>query len=279
MKKYILDGFSIKLNDEHMLPVYQHQLPMYDRFVPFLGMLANMSADGSGQSLILDIGANVGDTVAGFIKHTNARAICVEPTEEFFNLCKENVAGFGEQYSKRITLVQAYISSNMEKSYASKVSKGTASMMESNSGGAPTYTIPYLMKKLGEPLERLSVVKVDTDGYDAKCISSFEETLKKISPILYWENQIENDEQLINYIQLVDYLYSCGYRAFYVFDNFGNYICKVDADGMKNFNDYLAHILHGASARTFFYVDVLAAKPNRISCCEIAVHAYLSKYS
>ena len=55
----------------------------------------------------MDIGANVGDTVAGFIKHTTAEIICVEPTKKFFTRLQKNVAGFGTDYSNRIVLVNA----------------------------------------------------------------------------------------------------------------------------------------------------------------------------
>lgn len=141
MKQHIIDGFSIKLNDEHMLDVYQSKLPMYDRFVPYLGIIADMFSNGGNESIVVDIGANVGDTVAGFIRHTRANVICVEPTDKFYDLCKENIANFGEEYSKRISLVQAYISSDMDINYISDVSQGTAKKIEitETAGGGVSY--------------------------------------------------------------------------------------------------------------------------------------------
>ncbi|MBO6179311.1 MAG: FkbM family methyltransferase [Selenomonadaceae bacterium] len=281
MKEYVIDGFKLKLNDNHMLAEYQRQFPMYDRFVPYLGKIADMFNNG-GESLILDIGANVGDTVAAFIKHTKAHAVCVEPTDLFFDLCKENVQNFGGAYKKRITLVKAYISSDMNVNFTSEISQGTAKKVENNHTGGgmtPTYSIPYLMEKIGKPMECLNVVKVDTDGYDADCIVSFGENLSRLSPVLYWENQLETPEQTQKYLNLADYLYSSGYRAFYVFDNFGNYLLRTDADGLKDFNLYLWRMLRGASGRTFYYTDVLATKPDRLSMADIAVKEYISKYT
>lgn len=280
MKEHIIDGFTIKLNDEHMLANYQSRFLMYDRFTPFLGEIADMFVNGN-ESLILDIGANVGDTTAGFIKHTRANIILVEPTDVFYDICKENLLNFGEEYQNRLTLVKAYISSDMKINYSSEVSKGTARKVQNHGGGkiTPTYSIPFLMEKLGKSLKCLNVVKVDTDGYDADCIHSFKDTLKDISPVLYWENEIDTKEQLGKYMDVADYLYSSGYRAFYVFDNYGNYMLKTDADGLKDLNLHLWRMLRGVSNRTFYYTDVLAAKPEQASCAEIAVNRYTSIYN
>lgn len=120
---------------------------------------------------------------------------------------------------------------------------------------------------------------MDTDGYDSDCIMSFEDNLKNISPVLYWENEIDNPDQLQKYLRLADYLHYSGYRKFYVFDNYGNHLVNTDADGLKDLDWNLWRMLRGASGRTFYYVDVLAAKPERSSCCDIAVSQYLKRYN
>ncbi len=82
---YNIDGFILDLGEGHTLPVYQNDHPMYDKFVPYLGVIAN---DCSARYL-LDIGANVGDTTAALIRHTSANVVCVEPTKKFYELCKK----------------------------------------------------------------------------------------------------------------------------------------------------------------------------------------------
>lgn len=52
--QYAIDGFILDLGIGHMLPTYQRQFPMYDRFVPVLGELAASQQNaGRGYSLIL----------------------------------------------------------------------------------------------------------------------------------------------------------------------------------------------------------------------------------
>lgn len=91
---YNIDGFMLDLGEGHMLSLTKKEHPMYDQFVPYLGMLA----DKCGGGYLLDIGANVGDTTAALIRHTSVNVICVEPTQKFYELCKKNVQGFGEEF-------------------------------------------------------------------------------------------------------------------------------------------------------------------------------------
>lgn len=101
---YNIDGFDMDLGEGHMLSLTQKYNLMYDRFVPYLAKLVH----GNSQ-WIVDIGANVGDTTAAMIKHTNAKILCVEPTEKFYKLLIKNTNNFGELYNKRIMLVNAFI--------------------------------------------------------------------------------------------------------------------------------------------------------------------------
>lgn len=102
--------------------------------------------------------------------------------------------------------------------------------------------------------------------------------MKEISPVLFWENQIDTDAQLDKYLVMVDYLKNSGYDNFFVFDNFGNYLCHVDANGLKEINFYIGRMLHGKSTRSFCYVDVLAAKQDKVVLCNEVVNRYLQKY-
>lgn len=141
---------------------------MYDEFIPFLAQLTgNMSEVKKGY--IIDIGANVGDTAAAMIKHTDCNILCVEPTEKFYNLWKQNVDNFGEDYSKRCNVMQVYIAVNETVNFGSNVINGTAIRDENIEGnGVPTYRIDTLLTKLAIDINSVELIKVDTDGYDSE---------------------------------------------------------------------------------------------------------------
>ena len=281
---YEIDGFILDMGERHMLSLIQKNCLMYDRFVPFLGELADLKLDRmkeSDRGVIIDIGANVGDTVAGMVRHTGANVICVEPTKKFSILLEKNIANMGDAYAKRIRIVNAYIAQNSEENYKSEIIGGTAikqKITADTEKEAPTLTIPELLSKIQILPETLTLVKIDTDGYDSECIMSFGEQLKSISPLLFWENQIDMDEQMYKFIDMVNYLSESGYTHFFLFDNFGNYMCRIDADSMKSINRYLGRILHKNSPRSFYYVDVLASKHEDRGICETVIKRYLKDF-
>ena len=266
-----------------MLPVYQKKCLMYDRFVPFLGELADAKAASmSGNGWIVDIGANVGDTVAGLIRHTLAEVICVEPTTKYSVLLHKNVTAMGVPYIDRIHCVQAYIAENDEDAYVSQVVHGTAvkeKIAAKATAEAPTMTIPELLQLQNVASKALALVKVDTDGYDSECILSLGNLLSDISPILYWENAIEQTSQMKKYIQMTHYLAGHNYTHFFVFDNFGNFLAEMDAAGMEDVDYYLERILRQRSPRSFYYVDVLASKDEDMTICRTTISRYLRVYA
>lgn len=275
---YDIDGFLLDLGEEHPLPETQRIFPMYDRLIPYLGKLVEMTSNIQNK-WIIDIGANVGDTVAAIVRHTAANILCVEPTSEYFAICEKNISRFGKEFSDRIHLVKAYVAENTEDTYVSfQYARGTAVKVKTDGvPDAPTYTIPSLLKELNILPNELALIKVDTDGYDAECVMSLGEILQEISPYLYWENQIDDDDQLKKYLLLIDYLEDKNYTDFFCFDNFGNYLTCLTGTGLKEIDRYLARVMHQRSAQTFPYVDVLACKADEKCMCEKAIGSYLLK--
>lgn len=269
---YNIDGFEMDLGEGHMLSLTQKYNPMYDRFVPCLAKLIQ-----GNSKWIVDIGANVGDTTAAMIKHTNAKILCVEPTEKFYKLLIKNINNFGELYSKRIEVVNAFIADN-DRKYTSVTMGGTAIMRESSESNVPSYTLPNLLKSKNIDVKDVALIKTDTDGFDSDCMMSMGDCLKDISPFLYWENQIDNDTQYEKFLSMADYLHKNDYNNFFVFDNYGNYLCKTDYMGLKDICGYIKRIQHKKSTYTFRYIDVLGCKEDKISKCDKVIKKYLENY-
>lgn len=269
---YKIDGFDMDLGEGHMLSLTQKYNPMYDRFVPYLAKLVQ-----GNSKWIVDIGANVGDTTAAMIKYTNSKILCVEPTEKFYKLLIKNINNFGEQYNKRIEVANAFIANNGSK-YTSVTMGGTATMRECNESNIPAYTLPNLLKIKNIDINNVALIKTDTDGFDSDCMMSMGEYLKDISPFLYWENQIDNDMQYKKFLDMADYLYKYEYNNFFVFDNYGNYLCKMDYMGLKDICGYINRVQHKKSTYTFRYIDVLGCKENKISECKKVIEEYLEIY-
>ena len=107
------------MGKNHLLSDYQEDCPMFSRIIPYLGELAEEIRREQG--VIVDLGANVGDTVAALIKHTNAVVLCIEPTDEYYHLLNKNL--FVMNTRERIRTIQAFIS-NKKRNYKAIVSGG-----------------------------------------------------------------------------------------------------------------------------------------------------------
>ena len=85
-RNYHIEGIGIDLGEDHNLPSLQRMYKMYDKFFPYIG---EMTRKKNGK-YILDIGANVGDTLAAMWNHTDDDFIVIEPVREFFELLLQN---------------------------------------------------------------------------------------------------------------------------------------------------------------------------------------------
>lgn len=275
-RSYRIDGNTIDLGEGHALPGYQKQFKMYDRFVPFLGQMVQ---EKEGK-FVIDIGANVGDTLAAMLNHTSDIFLCIEPVSDFYNLLVQNIQSM--QVIDRVYTMQAFITDRMEEFYSAKVARqGTAHKERLNDGNncaVPSKTVDYIISEKGLDYKKIDLLKIDTDGFDADCIISAKELLTKGSPLIYWENYIETYEQYVKYLEAYSFLNRSGYTSFYIFDNYGNYLCKGNIDTVHSIADYMQRVSAGCIGNTFSYFDVLACKSKDIDLCEKSIAKYLEKY-
>ncbi|MBQ9926410.1 MAG: FkbM family methyltransferase [Lachnospiraceae bacterium] len=281
--EYMIDGMKIDLGNTACLPKYQRMAVMYDKFVKFLGKIADAVSREMEQSYIFDVGANVGDTVFGMIKNTNSNIIAIEPARTYYELLRSNVESLDEVFRKKVIMVNAFVSNNEDEHFCVDIQKGTGNKRiiseEESFGEAPVKTIQTVIKELGIKEEQVTLIKVDTDGYDYDVITSCKEMLKRQSPILYWENQIDNKEQLEKYNRMYEYLLACEYDIFYVFDNFGNYMGKMNQRNIKDLNEYMMRMNVGYAPRTLYYVDILACKAKHEKTCYDIIEEYRKEYN
>lgn len=256
--KYQIGNYFIDLG-ESMLQRYQRSFPMFDSIIEVIAQALTTDQE----SWIIDIGANVGDTLFMMLQYTSANILAVEPTERFYKLLNKNVET-ASICDRQIILENSFISQEKGKHYVSDVSNGTAVMIyhsDENENRTRSISMSELLSEKGICFEKIKFIKCDTDGYDADCLMSCAEGLKKGDIWLYWENYLLPDcSNFENLNKLYAYLSEMGYSVFYIFDNYGNFLCKGGVDSCYIINGYLKRIYTEWSQRTFHYVDILACK-------------------
>lgn len=270
-EKFIINGLEIYMHKAGINAI--NFSCMYNRFQSYL---AEIVEDG----YIVDVGANVGDTAAWMIPYTKGNMLCIEPVQEYYKLLEFNISRFPSEYRNRIITRNILISDDVEREYVLSVDNGTATMKE----------VRYVSEKVNAKklcdvldderinLQAIQLIKTDTDGNDFRCIMSMEEKLKYISPIIYFENGIENKETFIGFSRFEDYLKNSGYVNFWFFDNFGNYICYGDIETYHDINQYSMRMKKYDTGRTFFYTDIMACKDDKKDVCKKMIEKYLRNY-
>ena len=87
------------------------------------------------------------------------------------------------------------------------------------------------------------------------------------------------DSQLDAYLQMDDYLAAHDYEVCFIFDNFGNLLCKGTPETLKDIHRYMYRMAMGKSNRTFYYIYVLACCKEFEERCSDAVRRYIEDYS
>jgi FkbM family methyltransferase len=274
-KEYFFGDYKITLNGNHVLDKYQESFPLYDRFLPIL------CSDFDG--LIIDIGANIGDTtIAIFSKNLKSFIVGVEPDAVFYDECVNNI--YQNELTDRFLGVNKFVSTSkgnycIEKSVT--LSTGSISSDINQLGETNTISFSKLMDLIpSEKSMKFDVLKIDTDGFDWDIINSFADYAKSnrtIPRFVFFEMQTylnnkgvndRNREEIIeNYKSALEGLQMIGYNNFCLFDNFGTPIKITQSiKEIFEFNDYIKRSQVYNSHSTIYYMDILAFFDNEFEC-------------
>jgi len=258
-RNYNINGFSISIDYTHKLPEYQSNHPNYDKFLPHL--VKYLAKD----SLVIDIGANIGDTLAGMVGgNEKLKYLCIEAAEEFFNDLEKNTEGIkGQNADLQIRIVKQFVGKDVDN--VNLVGMGGTKHAVIDGGEIKSKTLSRLLSDLNFEKSELALLKTDVDGFDWDVIRSSYELLTNY-PYIYFECQYDDHKQLKNFKEMFTELQAIGYSNFAFFDNYGNYICTIkDLYSVHELLGYIERQNFYRASRTIHYYDVLAYSSNKIN--------------
>ena len=272
---YVIGRHEIQLPSQHLLPSYQASHPRYDRFLP---QLARVLPQGSA---VIDVGANCGDTLAAMASESpSIHYICIEADLGFFELLQANISSIKEASpGLKADAICALVGAKLD--YA--VMEGSGGTKKASAANEESHALKsesldsIVLQALGEN-EVISLLKTDTDGWDSDVITSALGVINSHLPLLFFECQHANVNELDGLRQVIDYLSNIGYDSWFVFDNYGDFLLEAnDPEVLKSLLAYVDRQNSGLATRTFYYVDVLAATPEQRALACSAVDAYVSE--
>jgi FkbM family methyltransferase len=239
------DRRSVLLHLSHNYPYYKAAHPYYDTS---LGRLASFIEAQKGTLAMVDVGANVGDTLWQLPAESRGRFLCIEADDKYFPLLELNTRG-----QDSVLSVKAICDERDRESNVTLVQKAGTSYI-SESGGSVKQHHQTLDQIVTSTDFRPNLVKIDTDGYDYKVLRGARDLLRNQRPVLFFElspkHLVKAGEDPVSIFGVLDEL---GYKYVFFYDSYGFPVVRVAASAKEQLSQLLAY----AATKYEFYFDAL----------------------
>ncbi|MGD0641053.1 MAG: FkbM family methyltransferase [Roseiarcus sp.] len=251
-----LGGHRITLPAGHLLDWHRLRNRRYDEPI---AEIAELLLRKHRAPTMIDIGANVGDTAALMARSPEVAILCVEGNPKFLPLLRQNLATI----SPISEIESSYVGAGEEAvAGCMRTYDGTATLVE----GSGTVSMRSLAQVLASHarFQRSRLLKIDTDGFDAKIVIAASEIISTMKPIVHVEySPIGPDGAEQECRSMIECLKNAGYTLFHVFDNFGNHMLRLPAeqtDHLRALNAYVRSCRNDLRPSVFYY-DICALTP------------------
>jgi FkbM family methyltransferase len=278
-RKIALGGHEIVLPRGHRLDWYRLRHRRYDEPV---SDLCSILLKKYPELYVIDIGANVGDTAALMVKNTNVSVLCIEGNTVYIPLLKTNLG----RVSQSSEIEQSYVGAE-DVLVAARVSTGAGTASIELENGIDKGPDVIQLRSLSSILathprfQNARLLKIDTDGMDAKIIAASSDVLERMRPIVYTEySPIGPLEVQRECRATFDLLARFGYAHFHIFDNFGNHMLRLSASESKHLDELSAYL---RSSRmdlkpAVFYYDICAMTEQDSDISDELLRQYLELF-
>lgn len=248
-----IHGRNIKLPLSHALPDYLSQFCFYDRLPQRISEHIHRT---QGHLNCIDVGANIGDTIAAFISKDTDTFLAIEPDPEFNKLLAENW-----RFNKNVIVISDLCSSGSDEgTFTIQKKSGTASIIQVDNG------IKINKRQLDEIVNEhnsvtWNVLKIDTDGHDFEVIRGSQRLIAENLPVVLFEcDSFGNSNYFEDCLETLKFFKQVGYNYFLLYDNFGNLMGKYSLSDLSPFQNLIFFQL----TSNFYYFDILVMKDEDI---------------
>ncbi|OJW78852.1 FkbM family methyltransferase [Spirosoma sp. 48-14] len=236
---------------------FSHQLPFIIKLFPNystnLARIARKALEKYHDLKFIDIGANIGDTVALLRSEESFPILCIEGDDYFFSILEKNASNFSDVY-----LAKCYVGESTERINAVSVEIGGTARLVQDSSKDNIILIKDILSIVEDyPLFKSSkIIKIDTDGFDNKIIRGSADFIKLAKPIIFFEYDPyflskQNDDSISIFSNLLD----MGYKNVLIYENDGDYVLSAELTNKSLLED-ITHFYSGRLSKK--YCDICA---------------------
>ena len=220
--RYAIGGSQIWIPISHQLPFYRSMLPSYGSNVARIAACAKQKYP---KLTFIDIGANVGDTLAMVRSMCSCPVLCIEGDDRFFPILEVNASRWGNS----IVLVKAYVGGGGTIQATIKAIGGTATVVPTvDEGKSVTFQTLTQIITVHPQFADAKMMKIDTDGFDCSIIKSESGFLKRVRPIVFFEYDPFHFRRICDDgFEVFNVLRTCGYNDALIYENTGDYMMSL----------------------------------------------------
>lgn len=223
--------FAIEVSNSHIY-LAEGLSFTYD-YMPW-NLIGEIIREGELNNIVMvDIGANVGDSLAHFRRQSAAPVVCVEPDDVFFEILSRNAGSFSDVTLCKSLLVPADLDGAISFSSGGQTGK-TEVVQDSESvwqGECTTFD------DLLHNRDKSYVIKTDTDGFDLHIINSLSEIIQRKNldvPVVFFEgpsaDQLMSND-IADWCDSISRLQNIGYHIL-ILNNIGLPYCYAGSSEM-----------------------------------------------
>jgi FkbM family methyltransferase len=252
-KKKIGNHF-LQLNHSHI----HNSKFIFENYDKNLARLVKKVQEKFNDMSVIDVGANVGDSVAIIRQLTDVPIICIEGDEKYFRLLEANIKQFTD-----VTAINSFLGEKPEIINGSLThDSGTLKIDLSNINHKISInTLDHLIEQEPTLFNKCKILKIDTDGFDFKILRGATQLIKEFAPVLFFEYSEQHYREAgDNGLLLFKLLKENGYDHLAFYDHTGRFMIAADInnhDLIKQMHYYISNY-----NSTIPYLDIAAFKAN-----------------
>ncbi len=250
--KYNIAGFDLLIPFSHTLPILLREHLLYGSN---LSRIAKYIKDKYQNLTFIDIGANIGDSVAILRKEAEFPILCIEGNDKFFSILEKNAALFSD-----ICIVKSFVGKDNQIVKETNIAEGGGSAyLIKDTGSQNTIEIKKLLNILEDYPSFLQskMLKIDTDGFDNNIIRGAEIFISKIKPVIFFEySPWHLTQQGDDGLSIFDYLRNHNYFDLLIYDNLGYLMLSATTNDSNLLKDLHLYFLKFLSRTKERYCDI-----------------------
>ncbi|HWK05473.1 MAG TPA: FkbM family methyltransferase [Puia sp.] len=247
-RKVQVGKFSLSANESHLIEEY---LAIYKYYSRNLARIAKGVSETYEEGSIMDVGANIGDSIA-LIRSENcdSQIYAIEGDKNYFNLLKQNA----DSLFKKVVISNVFFGENKATIKSDLVAVGGTLNLKQNSDSDNNVEIITLDEYVAaKEIKNLKLIKVDTDGFDLMILRGGLKTIESQKPVLFFEYDDEYLKQnKEDGLETLNQLRGLGYDKIMYYDNYGRYLTSASLDDTAIIEDMYSYIRNGKGAFPYF---------------------------